>query len=175
MRLARRRFFARSVSGWLLAKVLPVHAGPILDATPVTPPPREAPTLGAYVDTLIPADETPSGSELGVAQQLLKVAGGRPDYQQLLDLGLAWLNQRARAKFDRDFSDLGEGERESVVSQAADADFHTLPRLFFERTRADAFFLYYGRPETWRGIRYFHGPPQPLGFMDYTQPPRPLR
>ena len=175
MRLARRRFFVKSALGLVVARALPAYAEPVLNALPAAPQARDAVTLRAYVDTLIPADETPSGTALGVDQQLLNVAGGQPDYQRLLDLGLTWLNQRARANYDRDFPDQGEREREAVVSQAADAGFHTLPRVFFERTRADAFFHYYGRPESWRGIRYYRGPPQPLGFMDYTQPPRPLR
>lgn len=175
MQLARRRFFVKSALGWVVAKALPAHAGPILDAVPMAPPARDAVTLRAYVDTLIPADETPSGTALGVDQQLLNVASSLPDSQRLLDLGLAWLNQQARANYDRDFPDLGEREREAVVSKAAAADYNTLPRVFFERTRADAFFHYYGRPESWHGIRYYRGPPQPLGFMDYTQPPRPLR
>lgn len=174
MRLARRRFFFSSALGWLLAKLLPARAGPVLGSSPPAPTAGDA-ALRAYVDTLIPADETPSGSALGVDEQLRVVASAQPNYRRLLESGLAWLNRQSRADFGRDFVELDENEREAVVSQAAAADFRTLPREFFERTRADAFFHYYGRPESWPGIRYYHGPPQPLGFMDYTEPPRPLR
>ena len=61
------------------------------------------------------------------------------------------------------------------MRQAAAAANNTLPRVFFERTRGDAFFHYYGHPESWRGITYYRGPPQPLGFLDYDQPPRMSR
>ena len=30
-------------------------------------------------------------------------------------------------------------------------------------------------PETWRGIGQYRGPPQPLGFSDYAEPPRAAR
>lgn len=127
--------------------------------------------LRAYVDTLIPADETPSGTALGVHVKLAKVADGQPDYRRLLDLGLAWLDREARARFGRGFAQLSEGEREQVVGAAAQAPYDALPRVFFERTRADAYFHYYGRRESWRGIRGYRGPPQPLGFVDFTKPP----
>jgi hypothetical protein len=90
-------------------------------------------------------------------------------------LGLEWLNKQARAGYGRDFPLLDEGSREEVVRQAEAAGYDTLPRVFFERTRADAFFHYYGRPESWRGMAHYRGPPQPLGFMDYAQPPRTSR
>lgn len=133
-------------------------------------------TLKAYVDVLIPADEmTPSGSGLGVDKQLLIVANSKPPYQRLLDLGLDWLNNKSLADFGRSYPDLDEGKREAIVRQAAAAAYNTLPRVFFERTRIDAFSFYYSRPESWRGIAYYRGSPQPLGFLDYAKPPRKQR
>lgn len=172
MRLTRRRFFVWPALGWAVSRVLPAHAEPIIDTTPFALlAPAEA-TLRAYVEVLIPADETPSGTALGVDKQLRVVAKGQRDYERLLDLGLAWLNRQARSNYGRNFPELDESGREAVVARAAAADYMTLPRVFFERTRADAFFHYYGRPESWRGMRHYRGPPQPLGFMDYTQAPR---
>jgi hypothetical protein len=92
-----------------------------------------------------------------------------------LSFGLDWLNKQARAGYGLDFPALDEGGRDAIVRQAAAAGLDSLPRVFFERTRADAFFHYYGRPESWRGMAHYRGPPQPLGFMDYTQPPRTSR
>ena len=151
---------------WVLSRVVPSRAASLQS-------PRLADsTLRAYVDVLIPADETPSATALDVDKQILVVARGHRNYQRLLDLGLDWLNMQARAKHGRNFPELAEGDREAVVRQAADAPNKTLPRIFFERTRADAFHFYYGRPESWRGIAHYRGPPQPLGFMDYAEPPR---
>jgi hypothetical protein len=105
----------------------------------------------------------------------LFVAKGQRDYQRLLGLGLDWLNMRARAKYGRNFPEVHEGGREAIVGEAATAGHRTLQRVFFERTRADAFFHYYGRPESWHGIMYYRGPPQPSGFLDYSEPPRASR
>jgi hypothetical protein len=159
----------------VLSRALPAAAGPLTGVAPTEPSAPAESTLAAYVDVLIPADETPNGTSLGVDRQLLIVAKALPDYQRLLDLGLAWLNSHARASFGRDFPELREGQQEAVVGQAAAAGHSTLPRVFFERTRADAYSHYYSRPESWRGIVDFRGPPQPLGFMDYARPPRRSR
>ena len=169
MRRARRRFFITSALGWLLSRVAPSSAAsgqsPLADLT-----------LKAYVDVLIPADETtPSATALDVDKQLLIVAKSERDYQRLLERGLDWLNTRARANFGEDFRDLDDGKREAVVRQAAAAPYGALPRVFFERTRADAFSLYYSRPPSWRGIAYYRGPPQPLGFLDYARAPHKQR
>jgi hypothetical protein len=172
----RRRYFIHSALGWVLCRLLPAHAVPLTGVAPAEPSAPAESTLGAYVDILIPADETPSGTALGVDRQLLLAAKASRENQRLLDLGLAWLNDQARASFGGDFPALDEGEQQTIVGQAATADYGTLPRVFFERTRADAFSHYYRRPESWRGIVGYRGPPQPLGFMDYyTRPPRASR
>ena len=145
MQLTRRRLFIGFALGWVLSRVLPARA-----ASPWPSQLAES-TLRIYVDVLIPADETPSGTALDVDRQLLLVAMGQRDYLRLLEQGLDWLNRRAREK--------------------ASGRHNTLARVFFERTRADAFFHYYGRPESWPGIARYSGPPQPSGFMDYMLPP----
>jgi hypothetical protein len=169
MRKARRRFFIGSALACVLSRVAPSRA-----ASPPSAALADA-TLRAYVDVLLPADETPSGTALGVDRHLLLVARKQRSYQRLLDLGLDWLNRQARAEYGRDFPRLDDGERETVVHRAAAAGYNTLPRVFFQQTRADAFTHYYGRPESWRGIEQYRGPPQPLGFMDYTRPPHAAR
>lgn len=171
MQVRRRRFFVGSALGGALSWMRPARAAPVASVESFAPPVRADATLRAYVDVLIPADETPSGTALGVDSKLLAAAKRQSDYQRLLDLGLDWLNRQARAGFGRDFPSLGEGEQQELVSQAAAAGHDTLPRVFFEWTRADAFFHYYGRPESWRGIRHYRGPPQPLGYLDHTEKP----
>jgi|PlaIllAssembly_1097288.scaffolds.fasta_scaffold185183_2 hypothetical protein len=169
MRQARRRFFIGSALVGALCRIAPSFA-----AAPPLPRLADA-TLSAYVDVLIPADETPGATALGVDKQLLAAAAGAPGHRRLLDAGLDWLNARSRARYARPFPELDERGREAIVGEAAAAGFGTLPRVFFERTRAAAFFHYYGRPESWRGMAHYRGPPQPLGFPDHTEPPRTSR
>lgn len=169
MRQARRRFVIVSALAGVFSSAMPATA-----ATPSSQRLANA-TLRVYVDVLIPADETPSASAIGVDKQLLAVAKGAPTLQRLLDLGFDWLNARARARYGRAFPEIDEAGREAIVAEAAAAGFGTLPRQFFERTRAAAFVQYYSRPESWPGIARYRGAPQPLGFPDYTEPPRRSR
>lgn len=127
--------------------------------------------LQTWLDTLLPADEfSPAASELGINARVADKALGNPDYQKLLGAGCRWLNRQARQRARRAFEDLGAADREHIVQLAEQAAEKTLPRLFFEHTREDAFMFYYGQPETWAMLDY-PGPPQPRGFMDYTRTP----
>lgn len=169
MRQARRRLFIGSALIWPLSRVTRSGAAP--------PPSRSLAegTLAAYVDVVIPADLTPSGTALGVDKQLVIAARERREYQQLLDWGVAWLNNQAQARHGRNFAELDEAGRDAIVAQAAAAEYNTRPRVFFEWTRTKAFFHYYARPESWRGIVQYRGPTQPSGLLDYALPPRTYR
>jgi hypothetical protein len=169
MRQARRRLFIGSALIWPLSRVTRSRAAP-----PVSPSLAEA-TLAAYVDVLIPADQTPSGTALGVDKHLIVAARERREYQLLLEWGVDWLNNQAQARYGRNFAESDEAGREAIVAQAATTERNTRPWVFFEWTRTKAFFHYYARPESWRGIVQYRGPTQPLGFMDYASPPRALR
>lgn len=173
--LRRRVIFAPALA-WMLSRLLPARAGPVTrDDWPAPVRTADTATLRAYVDVLIPADRTPSGSALGVDARLWEVVAPQPDYRDLLNRGLAWLDERARAGYGRGFAQLQAGPQEAIVQQLAGAVHGSLQRVFFERTRADAFFHYYGRPESWPGIGDYSGAPQPRGFMHQAQAPHRRR
>lgn len=167
MQLSRGHFLKLLVSTGLCSSTALLSAGRLWSA-PLTPSVMH--TLAAYFDTLIPADETPSATQLGVTAQVLVQASRDASYQSLLERGCAWLNAQARQHGAEHFPALAADQREQVVHLAASAASRSVPRTFFERTRRDAFFYYYAHPQSWRGLGY-HGPPQPLGFMDYSAPP----
>ena len=166
MRISRRQLLLYSVAMGLLTWLLPARARQETSAQP------SSETLKAYLDTLIPADETPSATQLGVDQQML--AKGRNDegYQLALVVGTTWLDEQARERGARDFVSLDGSAGEAIVARAAEADSESVENLFFEITRTDAFLYYYARPESWHGITDYQGPPQPLGYMDYYLPPQ---
>jgi len=164
MAVTRRQLFKHCLTTGLLAWLLPARAGqqqaPVLDVT-----------LRAWLDVLIPADETPGAGQLGVDRDLLKKARKDDDYGQVLARGVAWLDRQARDLGDKDFLALDDGARESIASRAAAAGTESLEGLFFQLTRVDALRYYYIRPEAWHGLPGYHGPPQPLGYLDYQRPP----
>lgn len=127
-------------------------------------------TLNAYLDTLVPEDQTPSATSLGVAERLLAKAAADSQYYHLLASGFRWLNQQARVLGYGRFPLLPEKMRESVVTKAATSGQNSLTRRFFATTRDDTFFYYYAHPESQTGLAYA-GPTQPHGFMDYTEKP----
>jgi hypothetical protein len=97
-------------------------------------------TLCEYVHVLISADETRSGTALGVDKRLLAVAKGQDAYRLVRGVGLDWLNRQAQLAYGRDFLALDEGARDTIVQRMATANLNTLPRVFFGRTRADGGF-----------------------------------
>ena len=131
---------------------------------------REVKTLEAFLDTLIPSDETPGALELGVAERIRLLADKDYRYRRLLKSGCGWLDNKASERTADTFSSLNPDKREEVVREAAGSGRESLPRIFFERVRFDAFTHYYARPETWKSLGY-KGPPQPEGFPDYAYAP----
>jgi hypothetical protein len=105
--------------------------------------------LGPFLDTLLPEDESPSATQLGVHR---------------------WLDQQAMALGAGDFASLQPEQREAIAGRAEQSAPRTLPSAFFRGVRAVAFESYYAHPESWPSLG-FAGPPQPRGFMDYAGPP----
>jgi hypothetical protein len=134
-------------------------------------------SLGAlvpYLDTLIPADSTPSASQLGTDQAILTIARGQRGIARLVSLGCAWLDQQAAERGAGDFANLPEAERPAVIALAEASPERSLPRMFFAFTQGEAFTHYYAQPAAWQGLG-FDGPPQPVGFPDFAKPPRSAR
>lgn len=130
--------------------------------------------LRAFVDILIPEDETPGASQLGVVDSILAAAQDAPSRLELLRQGTAWLDGQARRFGAADFAGLPQSKREALVGEAAGHTLGSMPRTFFQMVLDDAFFHYYANPQSWAAIGY-EGPPQPRGYPDHANPPRALR
>jgi hypothetical protein len=131
-------------------------------------------TLQALLDTLIPGDETPAASAVGVDRTMLELAGRDAHYDRFLSAGLGWLDSTARAAGASSYVAAGEQQRIAVLQQAERERPDSLARTFFERMRRDAMHLYYSHPAAWPALGY-SGPPQPAGFLDFEHPPRARR
>ena len=128
--------------------------------------------LGAWVDTLFPADgASPSGSALGVESQILEKAASIPQYQQLLSIGVRWAHAQALARGVASFAALDVEAREAVVAEAEAMGLQAPPGLFFYHTLKDARQFYYGHQASWDGVGFPHAP-QPIGFTDYMEAPK---
>ncbi len=127
-------------------------------------------TLSAYLDTLIPRDETPSVVDLGGLDHLVALSQKNKRWQLLLQLGAGWLDAHAKKRFDQLFAELDANAREQIVERASQGKRGSLEYTFFTRTKDVVFQYYYSQAETWPPLGY-DGPPQPRGFLDYTSPP----
>lgn len=125
--------------------------------------------LASYLDTLLPADESPSASHLDIHHALVEHALGVENYPQLLSLGCRWLDAMAGGQGSYSRLDLASRERIVVLAESQQAG--KIERIFFERTLEDSMRLYYSHPDSWPSLG-FTGPPQPIGFPDYRQAPK---
>lgn len=126
-------------------------------------------SLPAFLDTLLPEDSTPSATQLGVDRRLTAMTMARRK-RRLLIRGCLWLDAQAKERYGQKFHHLGEAGREAIVASAATAPKGSLPHLFFNVFRVDAFNLYYSDAKSWPAFSY-EGPPQPSGFPDHSAAP----
>jgi len=126
--------------------------------------------LPVYLDTLMPADETPSATNLQVDRKLLHRADNETRYFRLLVRGCQWLEQTAQEEYAEPFSEISEDQRILIVQRMSAMKHRTLAHEFFRQVQADLFTHYYSHAASWKNLGMDH-PPQPLGYPDYHQSP----
>ncbi len=166
-RISRRLFLKFSLGGGLIASSGYIFKT-VLFPSQVTP--DETRTLSAYLDTLIPPDVTPGAVQLKVPEMIISKSTSDRKYRRLIRKGCRWLDAQAGYFNGDSFASLDEHNRQEIIKIASEGERDSLQGIFFERTRLDAFFYYYGTAKSWKGLGY-KGPPQPYGFPDYTSPP----
>lgn len=127
-------------------------------------------SLPAFLDTLIPADDSPAATQLGMDKQMIAHAAAIVNYSRLLQLGCAWLDAQALSMGSVDFGQLGQQEMENITRLAEQSPGDSVQKLFFERVKSDLFTFYYSNPASWPALG-FAGPPQPAGYPDFAVAP----
>lgn len=127
-------------------------------------------TLSAFLDTLIPADSTPSASQLSMDKELISYAQNIHNYPKLITLGCQWLDSQSKLSFDKPFVSLKNIQQEMIVQLAEKSSAQSIPQIFFTRIKNDLFRLYYSDPASWVNLG-INSPPQPKGYPNYTQLP----
>jgi gluconate 2-dehydrogenase subunit 3-like protein len=142
----------------------------LLRLYPVTD--HERALIARIVDLFVPRDETPGAVDLGVHQRVFSELEGNRTLAKGYAEALLNLDRDARAKHGADFLALDAKRQENLLQALAGAPRSTLRARFFRRLRHDTMRFYYAHPEVWPSLG-FDGPPQPRGFLDYAEPPRP--
>jgi hypothetical protein len=151
-------------------------------------------TLAALI---VPTDEDPGATEAGVVDYIDELVAQSEREQPTYVDGLAWLDEFSQEKQDKDFLSLDVREQIDLLRSAYEADamrnrsisgflervdrkiekiwddvfgVGNVPRRFLRQIRRDVFFGYYSNPIGWKVVGYY-GPPQPVGYPDYAEPP----
>lgn len=162
--MKRRQFLTLGLKSIPLLTMAPAFSAPVTMSS------VQHDTLLAFIDTLIPADETPSASQLGLVQSLIHHAQGIENYMALLILGCQWLGSQAQAAHQMQFRQLTESVRQSIVARAETSPPGSIPRQLFDHVKADLFNFYYSHPAILPSLG-LHGAPQPFGYLDYVRSP----
>jgi hypothetical protein len=121
--------------------------------------PRQVQTLAALVDTIVPADDYPSGTEAGVLDHLDRhfaadLAAARHSYR----LGLDGLDAESRAVHDRPFPALRPRQREGLLrtieSHRERGRWAVDPRAFLADAVTHVMEGFYGDPVAWEMVGF---------------------
>lgn len=124
----------------------------------------------AFLDTLLPPNKSPAASDLSVHHDIIKLSKNVNNYPELLLLGGNWLYNTSMFQFGKPFEKLSLNQKNIIVSVAERAKQGSIPEVYFNRIKTDAFNFYYANPASWKFLG-FDGPLQPDGFINATKPP----
>lgn len=171
MRTSRRIWLKLSLAGALIvaASAYPFWRKLRIRLLPITDAERRAVTR--IVDLVVPADETPGAIELGIHVAVLATFEASHWDERRLAEACLWLDRRARADHDKDFVELDEPLQIELIAEMAAEPRESDRGRVFRILRNETMARYYARPESWRGLG-IDGPPQPVGYPGYADPPR---
>ena len=141
----------------------------------------QATVLHDVAALIIPTDDLPGATEAGVIDQLDQYAVAVDRYRRLYQLGVEWLDHKARSMFETSsFLDL-EAEAQEKILHHADRDEMTyleknvewlmhgeshIGKRFFTMVKTHTFHVFYSSPIGWQVVGY-QRPPQWSGHPDY--------
>lgn len=132
------------------------------------------PTLDAFVDTVIPRDETPGALDAGVADAVLATVQSQPEVARLLETGLDALERASRAQYGRPFASASTEDRQALLQVLGEGreppgwgSEGPLVGPFWNVARGLIVRLFYGSPVGWAEVG-FPGPSVDRGGYRYT-------
>jgi hypothetical protein len=152
-------------------------------------------TLAALI---IPTDDDPGATEAGVVDYIDSLVARSKEKQAIYAKGLKWLDELSEDRHGsgKEFLRLSLKEQVNLLRLIDAAHSMRWRRItsfwqrvdrkidkilddlfgagnnsrFFNVVRRDAFRGYYTSPVSWQVVGYF-GPPQPVGYLDFSDPP----
>ncbi len=154
-------------------------------------------TLAAII---IPSDEDPGANEAVVVDDLDRLIADSKEKQAIYKKGLKWLDKISREQYGNGFLALELNEQISLLRRIDEAetmrnrsvtgfmdrvdrkadeiwdDFFGIGEnsYFFRIIHKDVLVAYFSNPISWNVVGYY-GPPQPVGYLDFSEPPSPTK
>jgi hypothetical protein len=119
-------------------------------------------TMEAIADTLLPG-----AKELGIRTRFMEYMSKDHGLAGFLDAGFWNLDAISKLRFKRPYYRLESEKEKKIVLKHVYARNPNFINLF----KNQVIKIYYSTASVWKKLSY-GGPPQPRGFMDYTQPPK---
>jgi Gluconate 2-dehydrogenase subunit 3 len=124
--------------------------------------PNTQKTMEALTEALIPG----SGA-FGINEKIFAYVNKDRAAATFFDAGLWNIDTISRQKFKKPFYELTNKEEILAIINHVSAN----NRRFFAQFRYLTMRLFYADPKVWKSLSY-DGPPQPKGFLDYSEPPK---
>jgi hypothetical protein len=109
----------------------------------------------------------PGCGELGMKDKLMRYLYSSKGTASFFDAGFWNLDAVSRKHLSAPFYELEKKRDIDLIIKRT----KTVNRGFFESFRKIVVQFYYSDPKVWKKLSY-DGPPQPRGFMDYTEAPK---
>ncbi len=109
----------------------------------------------------------PGSTKIGIQKHIMGIVSKDHGLASFLDAGLWNIEALARHKYKKPFYELTKTEDKNAIIK----HISYRNRSFFKNFKTIVVKFYYTQPDVWKQISYT-GPPQPVGYMNYTEPPK---
>jgi len=118
-------------------------------------------SMEALADTIIPGSQ-----KIGIRNLFMDYISKNRGLAVYLDTGYRNLDTIGKQKYKKPYYKLDEVQKKAIIKHVTDRSM-----TFFNIFKQTIIKLYYSSPQVWKMLSY-KGPPQPRGFLNYTDAPK---
>ena len=112
----------------------------------------------------------PGSREINIKEKVMSYVDRNRGAATFFDAGLWNLDSQSKTRYKKHFYNLKDKENIDTLLNYVKIK----NAMFFNQYRYLIVRLYYSDPIAWKKLSY-NGPPQPKGFMDYSEPPKQVK
>jgi hypothetical protein len=112
----------------------------------------------------------PGSQEINISNKVMNYMNKDRNAATYFDAGFWNLEALSKSRYKKSFYELKNQEHINILINYIKGK----NSFFYNNFRNLIFRLYYSDPVAWKKLSYA-GPPQPKGFMDYSEPPQKIK